>query len=312
MVQTRRDRLTPLAVFLVLAVAIPATVGAATAKKKRELRGELVEFQTTDGWTLSGRYFPSKEDDALTFVLLHESRGRKQNWYWLARSLARRGVGYLAIDLRGHGMSQNPPEGVDGSYRKFRVKRGDNPWDRMRGDVDAAVAWLVEQGVPIESIAVGGAEVGGSIALRYAALHPDVPMLFMLSPGMSYKEVLTVNAMRAYRDRPILLAVAEDDRRSATETPILYEFAKRSAGEDNATILSAERGHGTRMLYYSRGLIPQILEWIDEPMKAPDIGEPSDTFPGVEQEEDTEAEKKARHGLPSDDDLESIVGGVVD
>ena len=276
MVQSRRDHLTPFSALLVLVIAFPAIAHSASAKKKRELRGELVEFETKDGWTLSGRYFPSREEDTLTFVLLHEARGRKQNWYWLARKMARRGIGYLAIDLRGHGLSQNPPEGVEGSYRKFRTKRGDNSWKAMSADVDAAIGWLVEQGIPIESIALGGADVGGSIALRYAALHPDVPMVFMLSPGMSYKEVLTVNAMRSYRDRPILLAVAEDDRRSATETPILFEFAKRSAGEENATILNAERGHGTRMLYYSRGLIPQILEWIDEPVKAPDLGDPAD------------------------------------
>ncbi len=298
-----------------MAVALPAAASAATAKKKRELRGELVEIKTKDGWTLSGRYFPSKEEDTLTFVLLHESHGRKQNWYWLARQMARRGIGYLAIDLRGHGLSTTAPEGVASTHQKFRIKKGDNPWARMREDVDASVQWLVERGVPIESIALGGADVGGSIALRYAALHADVPMLFMLSPGMSYKEVLTVNAMRAYRDRPILLVVAEDDRRSAAETPILFEFAKRSAGEDNATILNAERGHGTRMLYYSRGIIPQILDWIDEPVRAPDLKDTEEAFEGISETGDENkgsAEKHDSGGLPSDADLERIAGGVDD
>lgn len=311
MVQARRNRLKILSAFLTATVALQAGAAAAPAPK-RELRGEAVEFQTKDGWTLSGVYLESREEDKLTFVLLHEAGGRKQNWYWLARSLARRGIGYLAVDLRGHGLSSAAPEGAESSYRKFRVTRDDNPWDRMRGDVEAAVQWLVGVGVPIESVALGGAEVGGSIALRYAALNPDVPMLFMLSPGMSYNEVLTVNAMRAYRDRPILLAVAEDDRRSATETPILYEFAKRSAGEENATILQAERGHGTRMLYYSRGLIPQILEWIDEPMKAPDIGVSSDALSGEEPTGSPEEKKGFGNGLPSDEDLEEIVGSVAE
>jgi pimeloyl-ACP methyl ester carboxylesterase len=300
----RRAGLKFLAALCAATVAFAAAADAAPKKRKRELRGELVEIQTQDGWTLSARYLPSREEDQLTFVLLHESRGRKQNWYWLARQMARRGIGYMAIDLRGHGLSQNPPEGEEASYRKFRIQRGDNPWDRMRSDIDAAVAFLVEREVPIEAIALGGAEVGGSLALKYAALHPDVPMVFMISPGMSYKEVLTVNAMRAYRDRPILLAVAEDDRRSATETPILYEFAKRSAGDLNTTMLNAERGHGTRMLYYSRGIIPQILDWIDDPVKAPDIGVSSDTFSGIDPDRATD------DGLPNDENLADIVGGA--
>lgn len=302
MVQARRNRLTAAAALLLAAVAFAAAARAAAAKPSRELKGDPVELHTKDGWTLSGVYLASREEDKLTFVLLHESGGRKQNWYWLARQFARRGIGYLAIDLRGHGLSTVAPEGEENSYRKFRVQKGDNPWDRMRGDIEAAAAWLVEQGVPVEAVALGGAEVGGSIALKYAALNPDVPMVFLLSPGMSYKEVLTVNAMRAYRDRPILLAVSEDDRRSATETPILYEFAKRSAGELNVTLLNAERGHGTRMLYYSRGIIPQILDWIDDPVKAPDIGVSSDTLSGEMPPTPSE------DGLPDDEDLSHIVG----
>jgi len=302
-VQTRGDRLGALAAPLLLAFAFAANAEAATAKPSRELKGDPVELHTKDGWTLSAQYLPSREEDKLTFILLHESGGRRQNWYWLARQFARRGIGYLAVDLRGHGASTQAPEGEESSYRKFRIERGDTPWDRMRGDIEAAAAWLIKQGIPVEAIALGGAEVGGSIALKYAALNPDVPMVFLLSPGMSYKEVLTVNAMRAYRDRPILLAVAEDDRRSATETPILYEFAKRAAGELNTTLLNAERGHGTRMLYYSRGIIPQILEWVDDPVKAPDIGVSSDTLSGEMPPVPSE------NGLPDDEDLSEILGG---
>ncbi|MFH1725658.1 MAG: alpha/beta fold hydrolase [Elusimicrobiota bacterium] len=278
----------------------PRELPAALSKKRevRELEGELVDIRTADGWTLSGRHFESSEEDKLTFILLHDARGRKQNWYWLARDMARRGIGYLAIDLRGHGLSQSAPEGQPSSWREFQVGKRRNDWDNMREDVAAAARFLTEKGVPEESIALGGANVGGSIALKYAALHPEIAMVFILSPGMSYREVLTVNAMRAYRDRPILLVVGDDDRRSSTETPILFEFAKRSVGEENATLMRVPRGHGTRMLYYSRKtLVPDILEWIDNPITVlePDVSTDTLTSPGSEGA-----------GLPSDDDLERI------
>ena len=69
-----------------------------------------------------------------------------------------------------------------------------------------------------EAIAVAGADVGGSIAIKYAALHEEVPMVFILSPGMNFRNVQTVSAIRAYKDRPILMVVGADDRRSSTET----------------------------------------------------------------------------------------------
>ncbi len=278
---------------------------AAVKKKKRKrkqrvLPGEVVEFQTSDGWTLSARYLAAKEDQ-LTFILLHDARGRRQNWYWLARKMRTRGIGYLAIDMRGHGLSQKPPEGKDPSWRKFKKTKRDNDWESIREDVKTSVEFLESAGVPSETIALGGANVGGSIALKYAALHPEVEMVFLLSPGFSYREVLTVNAMRAYKNRPILLVVADDDRRSSTETPILFEFAKRAAGPENATLVRVEKGHGTRMLYYNKGITDRIVEWIEDPVVPPEIDISSGTGDGFEWEDGSGGE-----GLPSDLDLEGL------
>jgi pimeloyl-ACP methyl ester carboxylesterase len=255
----------------------PGVVKKKRVRKKRVLPGEPVEFQTSDGWTLSGKYLQAKEDQ-LTFLLLHDARGRRQNWYWLTRKLARKGIGYLAIDMRGHGLSQNPPEGKEASWRKFRSTKRDNDWENIREDVKASIEYLEANGVPIDTIGLGGADVGGSIVLKYAALNPQIEMVFLLSPGFSFREVLTVNAMRAYKNRPILMVVADDDRRSSTETPILFEFAKRAAGTENARLIRVEKGHGTRMLYYNKGITDQIVEWIEDPVVPQEIDISSGTF----------------------------------
>ena len=62
--------------------------------------------------------------------------------------------------------------------------------------------------MPHEAVALGGADLGGSLALKYAALHPEIAIVFILSPGMSYRDIATVNAVRAYKDRPVLFVVA--------------------------------------------------------------------------------------------------------
>ncbi|MBI3296538.1 MAG: alpha/beta fold hydrolase [Elusimicrobia bacterium] len=260
--------------------AAPAEAVPAKKPPVREMPGEPVELLTADGWTLSGRYSPSKEEDQLTFVLLHDGKGRMQNWLFFCRKMAARGVGFLAVDMRGHGASVKAPPGKPATWRQFIVSRRENPYEGIREDIAAAAKFLEEKGVPPEAVALGGADLGGSVALKYAALHPEVAMVFVLSPGISYREVQTVNAVRAYKDRPILFVVADDDRKTVAEAAILFQFARQNAGEQNASLIQTARGHGTRMLYYNKGLMDQVLDWIDTPVKVPDVTTSTETFVG--------------------------------
>jgi pimeloyl-ACP methyl ester carboxylesterase len=243
---------------------------APVVKRSKELPGETVEFKTADGWTIAGQFQPPGKDQ-LTFILLHESGGRRQNWYYLAKHMAVRGIGYLAVDLRGHGQSQKPPDGQPAEWRKFKVGKDYNEYDNMREDIAAAAAFLTENGIEPEVVALAGAAVGGSVALRYAALHPEIAQVCLLSPGMSHQSLPTVNALRAFKDRPILLVMGDDDRRTAAEAPILFEFAKRAVGPENVQLVRVPRGHGTRMLYYNKGLIDQVLDWMENPIQPPDL-----------------------------------------
>ena len=135
----------------------------------------------------------------------------------------------------------------------------------MAQDIQSAVGYLMSQGVSEESIGFIGTDVGGSLALKYAAVHSKVPMVVVLSPGMNYQEILTVNAMRAYKDRPILMIYSELDRNSAKATPLLYEIAKRSAGEKNVTLISVPNRHGVKLL--NAALANQIVAWLHDPVR---------------------------------------------
>ncbi|MEE8424916.1 MAG: hypothetical protein V3S11_03760, partial [Elusimicrobiota bacterium] len=125
------------------------------------------------------------------------------------------------------------------------------------------------------------------------------------SPGLSYKEVLTVNAMRAFKDRPILLVVGNDDRRSATETPILYQFAKVAVGPELAVLMRAKRGHGTRMFWTDKSLGGRIIEWMTMPVQGsdPDLESSTDMIRAVFEDESFGPEEG---DLPSEDELERL------
>lgn len=292
--------------------AEPAS-SAPVKKKIRQLPGEEVQLQSRDGWTLTGTY-KAAEAGKPTAILLHGGSGRRQDWYPFAVQMAKRGMGYLAFDLRGHGQSQNAPEGQPAQWNKFVVSKAYNEWDNMREDIAAAVLFLSTRGVAQEGMPVGGADVGANIALKYAAVHPEVPFLFLLSPSLNYREVLTPNAMRAYKARPVLIVVAEDDKRFTTEARILFNFAKQSAGEDQAFLMETPRAHGTKMFAFDRELAGRILDWVADPAgyAAKQAGEGEEA--GEEEAPPAEETPKPKEGeLPSDEELDKALkkGGEV-
>lgn len=252
------------AVLTLLLAALPLAAGAAA--KPKVFPGLSIDLKTADGWAVKAKYSPALEPGLRTYVLLHGTGGRKEDWYYLAQALAKRGAGYFAVDLRGHGESRTAPDGTAAVWRKFpKATKSYNEFANMLHEVQAGVDYLTGQGIFEENIGIIGADVGSSLGLKYAAVHPKTPLMVMLSPGMSYQEITTVNAMRAYKDRPILMVYSEADKNAARATPILYEFAKRSAGERNATVIVAVKERGTRML--RSAVIRQVLDWLDNPVK---------------------------------------------
>ncbi len=268
------------AVLLVAALSIaasaaPAPKAAAKAPAKPSgpsLPGEPVELKTVDGWTLKAKFAPSVPGK-MTLLLLHGTGQRKEDWKRLAFPLVRAGYGVMAIDLRGHGESRVSPSGEELTWKKLRATPTANDFADMSRDAEAAVGWLAGQGVPEDSIGLIGSEVGGSIAIRYAATHQKVPLVVMLSPGMRWQEVLTPNALRALKratPTPVLMVCSEADKRSAKEVPILHAFAKAAVGERHATLIMVPQERGTRMFKAQRALVGQVIDWLGNPI-APEL-----------------------------------------
>lgn len=263
------------AVLLVGALAVGAAAAPAPkpapAKAKPSgpaLPGEAAELKTVDGWGLKAMFAPA-QPGKMTLLLLHGTGQRKEDWKRLAFPLTRAGYGVLAVDLRGHGESKVSPSGEELTWKKLRATRTANDYADMSRDAEAAVAWLAGQGVPEDSIGLIGAEVGGSVAIRYAAVHAKVPLVVMLSPGMAWQEVLTVNALRALKrpiPTPVLMVYSEADKRSSKETPILYAFAKGAVGERHATLITVPQERGTRMFKAQRPLVGQVIDWLGNPI----------------------------------------------
>lgn len=249
--------------LLALLAGASAAAPAAKAPRPVTIAGEPVELKTADGWTLKAAWRRAQEGKP-TLVLLHGTGQRKEDWRRLAGPLSRAGFGYLAVDLRAHGESRVSPSGESITWKKLRIKPV-NDYAEMARDVEAAAGWLAGQGVPEETIGFVGAEVGGSLAIKHAAVRAKAPLVVMLSPGLAWQDIPIINAVRAYKSRPILMVHSEADKRSSKETPLIYQFAKMAAGPDKATLIVVPQERGTRLFRANRDLAGRVVSWLENP-----------------------------------------------
>jgi len=180
---------------------------------------QAVSFATKDGWTISASYRPAAKGKA-TVVLAHGVGSAGVEWTRFADALAAKGVGTLALDLRGHaGSRRGPPGSTDFSGFDARLA-----WPAAAGDLRAAAAWLKSKGVPDERVAFGGASIGANLASIVAAERKSAPFLLLLSPSNNYRGVmlktrkgLKTLAAASPADGYALIAVRELEAAKAAE-----------------------------------------------------------------------------------------------
>ncbi|HUU57599.1 MAG TPA: hypothetical protein VMW93_09670, partial [bacterium] len=102
-----------------------------------------------------------------------------------------------------------------------------------------------------------GASIGANFALNYAASDADVRAVVLLSPGLNYHGVTTVEAMSDYGGRPAYLVASEEDSYAADTVGKLHEIA---GGAELALFKSA--GHGTNIFRAEPSLADTLVTWL--------------------------------------------------
>jgi dienelactone hydrolase len=139
---------------------------------------------SADGYALKGTLtLPAAKGKVPVVILAHQFGADRTGWAPLAERLAARGIGTLALDLRGHGTS-NWKNGVDVSISAdFMASAKTVGFDQIPADLAQAAAWLRKQpGVDGRRIGLAGSSVGAFSVLLAA---PEVKPLAVLSlsPG---------------------------------------------------------------------------------------------------------------------------------
>lgn len=292
--RTRRCSVVWLVAVWLLCIAPAAAqthgVRGAAARSNARVRpvaavAERVVLETDDKIPvlIVGTYTPPPADSdarrSPACILLHMYGENRSTFQPLVPELHAAGFAVLAVDLRGHG------ESIEPAALKLAEKMEDRDprlFRYMIKDVEAAYRWLSRRpDVDPARLVLVGASVGGSIALEYAARDKSVDGLVLLTPGVDYLSIDARVSARRLKDRPVLMLVAEEERRDADDLAKEIPGSKvvivgpRPAGEHSMAL------HGTRMLGKAAGVEKTITDFLikaagpssDRPVVGSMIGE---------------------------------------
>ena len=223
--------------------------------------GERVVFTSEDGVLLVGSYYKPRIGTSIStpsVILLHMLGMDRSTWDKFAQKLTQNGYAVLSVDLRGHGESIKQANHTI-SYQSFMPKNFKN----MTLDVKAAKKYLIEgRKANPNQISIIGASIGANLALNYAASDHSIKSVILLSPGLNYRGISTLDAIMNYKN-PIYIVTAEDDSESAKDSKILCE---KITCAENLKIFENTNVHGTDMLsdkMVGSKLQNIILSWLD-------------------------------------------------
>ncbi len=242
--------------FLALALAGCLGPGQATQPPLNvtsEALYEPVSFHTPDGWTLPGIYYRPLGPTNHSVLMLHDLAKSSAAWADTIQTMQYSGFAVLVVDQRGHGDSS--VNGSVVSYGQFQPEE----YQRMVDDVGAFVN-LLRQRRPNDKISIVGASIGANVALNYAARDKNVSSVILLSPGIDYRGVTTINTIVQYGARPLFLVASREDEYGAYSAKRLAELA--SPGASVTLTLLDGAGHGTEMLARQPDLVRQMRDWL--------------------------------------------------
>lgn len=215
-----------LALLLLLTAGTAATTPA----------GQPVNFSTQDGVTLAGTLFGGGPAGV---VLAHMFPTDQTSWHPFARQLAAEGFRALAFDFRGYGRS--------GGTRQIDV---------IDRDVRAAAAFLRGQGV--QRLALVGASMGGTAAIKVAA-QDGAQALVVISSPQAFRGLTASGAELARLRVPSLWISSEGD----SVTPAMRAMYAAAGGARTLHIYPGS-AHGTYLFDSLHGadLTGRILVFI--------------------------------------------------
>ena len=231
--------------------------GAGTKPFKR------VSFTTEDGIIIEGKLALAQSAKKPTVLLLHGVGSVKEEWDAFAELLSKQGMGVFSYDARAHGKSTHTRSGKTISTDDFIRDADDKEWLKMVGDVGMALRVLEKNyGIKKQTLLLCGASIGANIALRYAADHPEISGVILLSPGLNYRGVTIPDILNRTGNCALFVAVSPNDQ-YAYQSVASMQRSFASQGKQALLTVHIEtenQGHGVQMFKRWHHQQPSQLE----------------------------------------------------
>lgn len=231
----------------------PAVKRAPTAPPKRKEEPEVpppvelkgADLVTKDGWQLRATFFPSNlGKDAVPVILLHGQNGSRADYRYLATYLQQQGHAVLVPDLRGHGESRKYQSGNEVREIDDPKKLGAEQFSRMvEFDMETFKSFLRRKNndgeLNLEKLCVVGADMGGLVALNWAAFDWSWPQYPGKKQGQYVKAVVLISPIWSFKGLDAAKPLSNQWVRSAISIYIFY------GNGDSKQTRDAQRIHTT-------------------------------------------------------------------
>ncbi len=213
-------------------------------------------LKTSDGFSLAYELKKAKEPKGAV-LLLHGLGTNLDEWYTFGKALRKKGWTTLAVDLRGHGDS------LDFKGEEIHwTEMTDEGLRSTLNDVEAAVHLLKEQAPEAEqNLWVLGSSFGSSLALTYAAAHPEMNGAVLFSPGINFGGLKIEEPAKIFTEGAVLVIAAEDDPGAVRESRQIMEWIPSGRKK---LLTFPKGGHGAELLDNVKGLKEEVLGWLSQ------------------------------------------------
>lgn len=214
-------------VFVLVLIFMTTGVFAAAsnAKSKSPIKTKIIEVPTKDNFVIKAKllYPKGKQKNFPTIIMLHSLGYSSSSWGTLPETFANQGYGVIAIDLRGHGLSNKDV--------KFRMKSwmymSNKSFAKYPYDVVTVINYVKQTSkkFSFNNYAIIGGDIGANTGVLYAQMiNPKPTAMVLLTP---YQELKGLN-IYDYRlgTTPLLVMCSKRDKYAVCQEVMLKTFAK--------------------------------------------------------------------------------------
>lgn len=219
---------------------------------------EGITLKSSDGMDIACDFYACATLDAPAVIFIHMMPATKESWAGIATGLQEKGIQSLALDLRGHGKSSGGPKG----YLDFK----DSEHRASIYDLESAVNFFTERGVPNSKITLVGASIGANLVLWWMSENPEFQNGVLISPGLDYKGILIEPLVKKLSpDQLLFIASGGENDGYSTETVEKIHFIiskETSRPKRNVVRVLENAGHGTMIFKEHPSFAKEVISWI--------------------------------------------------